>query len=178
MALKVLVTLDHARTQYYHFRAIMVSGMGLFTDAYDLFSITPVMKLIGRVYYPEHDGKPGVTSPAVVSVVVAIALMGTVVGQLVFGVLGDRVGRRRVYGLCLLIMVFSSVASGFSICRTRKCMLTSLCFFRFWLGVGIAVTIRYSAPAMSELRTNIHWDQSSARCSRCRVSGFWRALGQ
>jgi PHS family inorganic phosphate transporter-like MFS transporter len=154
-AIKVLTALDQARTQYYHFKAIVIAGMGLFTDSYDLFCIAPVMKLIGRVYYDagwEKDGavRPGVTPPAVVSATVGVALLGAVVGNLVFGALGDRVGRRRVYGACLLLMVCSSVGSGFSVCRTRGCALGSLCLFRFLLGVGIGGDYPLSATIMSE----------------------------
>ncbi|XP_043714445.1 probable inorganic phosphate transporter 1-9 [Telopea speciosissima] len=149
MGLKVLSALDTARTQYYHFKAILIGGMGLFTDAYDLFCISPVMRLIGRLYYTEEPMN-GVTPPSIVSITLAIALLGTVIGQLVFGRLGDRVGRRRVYGLALMLMVSSSVGCGFSICRTRKCVLTSLCFFRFWLGVGIGGDYPLSATIMSE----------------------------
>ncbi|RWR78295.1 General substrate transporter [Cinnamomum micranthum f. kanehirae] len=155
--LRVLSALDTARTQFYHFKAIIIAGMGLFTDAYDLFCISPVMILIGRIYYADEDGlksglipKPGLTPPEIMSTVVAIALLGTVVGQLIFGWLGDRMGRRKVYGLALLIMVSSSIGSGFSICRTRPCVLTSLCFFRFWLGVGIGGDYPLSATIMSE----------------------------
>ncbi|URD92771.1 Sugar transporter [Musa troglodytarum] len=150
MGLRILTALDHARTQYYHFKAIIIAGMGLFTDSYDLFCITTVMKLIGRIYYHDRAGKPGVTPPAVVSAIVAIALAGTVIGQLVFGVLGDRVGRRRVYGFSLLLMIASSFGCGFSICRTRNCVLTSLCFFRFMLGIGIGGDYPLSATIMSE----------------------------
>ncbi|RWW43765.1 hypothetical protein BHE74_00050536 [Ensete ventricosum] len=151
MALNVLTALDHARTQYYHFKAIMIAGMGLFTDSYDLFCIAPVMKLIGRIYYGDaRADKPGVTPPAVASAMVAVALAGTVIGQLVFGYLGDRIGRRRMYGLSLLLMVASSFASGFSICRTRGCVLASLCLFRFLLGIGIGGDYPLSATIMSE----------------------------
>ncbi|XP_073010832.1 probable inorganic phosphate transporter 1-10 [Typha latifolia] len=150
MAIKVLTALDVAKTQYYHFKAILIAGMGLFTDSYDLFCISPVMKLIGRIYYDARDGNPGLTPPTVVSATVAIALLGTVIGQLVFGALGDRIGRRRVYGLSLLLMISSSIGCGFSICRTRKCVLTSLCFFRFLLGIGIGGDYPLSATIMSE----------------------------
>ncbi|TVU11410.1 hypothetical protein EJB05_44995, partial [Eragrostis curvula] len=150
-AIRVLTALDQARTQYYHFKAIVIAGMGLFTDSYDLFCIAPVMKLIGRVYYdPGGRGVPGVTPPAVISATVGVALLGAVVGNLVFGTLGDRVGRRRVYGTCLLLMVCSSVGSGFSVCRTRRCVLASLCLFRFVLGVGIGGDYPLSATIMSE----------------------------
>ena len=156
MVLKVLSALDAAKIQLYHFKAIIVAGMGLFTDAYDLFCIPPIIKLIGRIYYNQtseeySEEKPYKTTPTVVvSALVAIALLGTVVGQLVFGRLGDRIGRRRVYGLSLGMMVLSTIACGFSICKNRNCVLVSLGFFRFLLGVGIGGDYPLSATIMSE----------------------------
>lgn len=152
MALKVLSALDTAKTQYYHFKAIIIAGMGLFTDAYDLFCIPPIMKLIGRIYYedePNHE-KQYETPAFVVSLLVGLALLGTVIGQLVFGRLGDQIGRRRVYGLSLMLMVLSSIGCGFSICRTRNCVLVTLGFFRFMLGIGIGGDYPLSATIMSE----------------------------
>ncbi|KAL0016741.1 hypothetical protein SO802_003810 [Lithocarpus litseifolius] len=147
MALKVLSALDIARTQFYHFKAIIITGMGLFTDAYDLFSIPLIMMFIGRIYYEKHAY---VTPHVVVSIMVAIALLGTVIGQLVFGRLGDLVGRRRVYGIALMIMALSSIGCGFSICTTRSCVLASLGLFRFILGFGVGGDYPLSATIMSE----------------------------
>ncbi|KAL7166191.1 hypothetical protein ACSBR2_036969 [Camellia fascicularis] len=67
---------------------------------------------------------------AITSAIVAIALLGTVISQLIFGYLDDRTGRRRVYGLALMCMVFSSIGCGFSICTSATCVLVSLGFFR------------------------------------------------
>lgn len=154
MALKVLSALDTAKTQYYHFKAIIIAGMGLFTDAYDLFCIPPIMILIQRIYYEPGDGNKSDKKPeiprTVASTMFGIALLGTVIGQLVFGRLGDRVGRRRVYGFALTLMVMSSIGCGFSICTTKKCVLGSLGFFRFLLGVGIGGDYPLSATIMSE----------------------------
>ncbi|KAF5462272.1 hypothetical protein F2P56_018293 [Juglans regia] len=150
MALKVLSALDSAKTQVYHFKAIIIAGMGLFTDAYDLFCIPPIMILIGRVYYDDKEVDKYRVPPGVVSTLVAIALLGTAIGQVVFGRLGDQIGRRRVYGTALLIMVVSSLACGFSICRKRGCVLASLGLFRFALGLGIGGDYPLSAVIMSE----------------------------
>ncbi|KAI7747857.1 hypothetical protein M8C21_027429 [Ambrosia artemisiifolia] len=114
MALKVLWALDVAKTQYYHFKAIIIAGMGLFTDSYDLFCIPLVMKMIGRIYYPkihrDVDQKKWFEVPtAIASTMICVSLMGAVIGQLVFGRLGDRVGRRRVYGVSLVMMVIASI---------------------------------------------------------------------
>ncbi|KAL8143923.1 hypothetical protein V2J09_016955 [Rumex salicifolius] len=81
---------------------------------------------------------------------VPIALFGTAYGQVVFGSLRDLIGRRRVYGIELALMIISSIGCGFSICRTRGCVLSSLGFFRFVLGFGIGGDYPLSATIMSE----------------------------
>ena len=71
--LKVLSALDTAKTQYYHFKAIIIAGMGLFTDAYDLFSITLITNMLGRIYYSDRpDGEQYSTPLVVVSTLVAV----------------------------------------------------------------------------------------------------------
>ncbi|PQQ11224.1 putative inorganic phosphate transporter 1-9 [Prunus yedoensis var. nudiflora] len=156
MALKVLSALDTARTQWYHFKAIIIAGMGLFSDAYDLFCIPPILRFLGRIYYQkphlpfDNNDDNFVIRRHVDSVLLGVAFLGTVIGQLVFGRLGDRIGRRRVYGLSLMVMVLSALGCGFSICTSRSCVLVSLGFFRFLLGVGIGGDYPLSATIMSE----------------------------
>ncbi|KAF5777723.1 putative major facilitator, sugar transporter, major facilitator superfamily [Helianthus annuus] len=158
MALKVLSALDVAKTQYYHFKAIIIAGMGLFTDSYDLFCIPPIMTLIGRIYYPkvnqgdsDQKQKHWFEVPTVIaSTMIVIALIGTSIGQLIFGRLGDRVGRRYVYGVSLMMMVMGSFGCGFSLSRLTSMMFVSLGFFRFLLGIGIGGDYPLSATIMSE----------------------------
>ncbi|KAI4387236.1 hypothetical protein MLD38_005081 [Melastoma candidum] len=104
--LQVLDALDVAKTQWYHFTAIIIAGMGFFTDAYDLFCISLVTKLLGRIYY-HVAGSP----------------------KLFFGWLGDKLGRKRVYGLTLILMVVCSVASGLSFGHSAKSVMATLYFF-------------------------------------------------
>jgi len=149
--LEVLTALDKAKTQWYHFTAIIIAGMGFFTDAYDLFSIPVVTGLLGRLYYQA----PGATSPGTLPVnvnaaVSAVALCGTLGGQLFFGWLGDKLGRKKVYGMTLMLMVISALACGLSFGHTATSVMTSLCFFRFWLGFGIGGDYPLSATIMSE----------------------------
>ncbi|KAJ7977250.1 Phosphate transporter [Quillaja saponaria] len=149
--LHVLDALDVAKTQWYHFTAIIIAGMGFFTDAYDLFCISLVTKLLGRIYYHVEGGtKPGILPPNVSAAVNGVAFCGTLSGQLFFGWLGDKLGRKKVYGMTLMLMVICSIASGLSFGRSAKSVIATLCFFRFWLGFGIGGDYPLSATIMSE----------------------------
>ncbi|KAM0944485.1 putative ABC-type phosphate transporter [Dioscorea sansibarensis] len=149
--LAVLKALDSARTQWYHITAIVIAGMGFFTDAYDLFCISTVSKLLGRLYYSKlGDTKPGKLPKDVNNAVIGVALVGTLMGQLVFGWLGDKLGRKKVYGITLIMMVLCAICSGLSFGTTPKAVMGTLCFFRFWLGFGIGGDYPLSATIMSE----------------------------
>ncbi|KAL6842691.1 hypothetical protein ACP4OV_027535 [Aristida adscensionis] len=156
--LAVLDALDSARTQMYHMKAIVIAGMGFFTDAYDLFCISTVSKLLGRIYYAEENmnwddlskSKPGTLPVRVNNMVTGVALVGTLMGQLVFGYFGDKLGRKRVYGITLVLMAACALCSGLSFGTTPKAVIGTLCFFRFWLGFGIGGDYPLSATIMSE----------------------------
>ncbi|KAM7253228.1 hypothetical protein ACFE04_008846 [Oxalis oulophora] len=148
---EVLNALDMAKTQLYHFTAIVVAGMGFFTDAYDLFSISLVTKLLGRIYYTvDNSSKPGTLPPNVAAAVNGVAFCGTLAGQLFFGWLGDKLGRKKVYGLTLMVMVICAIGSGLSFGSSANGVIATLCFFRFWLGFGIGGDYPLSATIMSE----------------------------
>ncbi|KAM1242762.1 hypothetical protein ACFX2G_035081 [Malus domestica] len=92
MALKVISALDTAKTQWYHFKAIIIAGMGLFTDAYDLFCISPILRLLDRVYYQKYrifrdkifnnNDNNFFVRTDVATVLLCFSLMRTVIGQL------------------------------------------------------------------------------------------------
>ncbi|KAL8469945.1 hypothetical protein ACS0TY_032707 [Phlomoides rotata] len=125
--------------------------MGFFTDAYDLFSVSIVARLLGRIYYTKAGApKPDTLPPAVSASVTGVTLVGTLCGQLFFGWLGDKMGWKKMYGMTLLIMVVCSVASGLSFGSTPKGVMATLCFFRFWLGFGISGDYPLSATIMAE----------------------------
>lgn len=148
--LQVLHALDLAKTQWYHFTAIVIAGMGFFTDAYDLFCISLVTKLLGRIYYYDGGDTPGTLPPKVSAAVNSVAFVGTLSGQLFFGWLGDKLGRKKVYGMTLMLMVICSVGSGLSFSKDPTAVMFTLCFFRFWLGFGIGGDYPLSATIMSE----------------------------
>ncbi|CAD6261311.1 unnamed protein product [Miscanthus lutarioriparius] len=149
--IRVLDALDAAKTQWYHFTAVVISGMGFFTDAYDLFCISLVTDLLGRIYYHNTaSDDPGSLPKRAAAAVKGIALLGTMFGQLFFGVLGDNMGRKRIYSVTLVLMAVCSIASGLSFHHTPTTVVTTLCFFRFWLSFGIGGDYPLSATIMTE----------------------------
>ena len=59
--------------------------MGFFIDAYNIFCISLVSKLLGHLYYA----------------VIGVALIGTLTGHLYFGWIGDKLGRKKDYSVSL-----------------------------------------------------------------------------
>ncbi|GLJ42425.1 hypothetical protein SUGI_0879020 [Cryptomeria japonica] len=130
--------LDVAKTEVYHFTAIVIAGMGFFTDAYDLFCITTVTKILGQIHYPGRlERTAGALPIKVASAITAVALCGTFLGQLFFGYMVDKMGRKKVYGVTMMLMNVCSIAFGLSFGEHRVGVISTMCFFRFWLGFGI-----------------------------------------
>jgi PHS family inorganic phosphate transporter-like MFS transporter len=147
----VLKALDVAKTQVFHFKTIVIAGMGFFTDSYDLFVVGLLLKLLGRIYYTvPGSGKVGSLPIRVSAAVTSVAFCGTLAGQLFFGATGDRVGRKKAYGFTLVLMVVASLGQGLSIGKGPNSVMATLCFFRFWLGFGIGGDYPLSATIMSE----------------------------
>ena len=113
---KVLAQLDNASFSLYHVKIIIISGMGFFTDSYDLFCISLLTRLIGRVYYQDNPFyfnntvNPGKLPINIDVSLSAVALCGTLGGQLFFGAIGDLCGRKSAFGVTLAIMIFCAVA--------------------------------------------------------------------
>lgn len=84
------------------------------------------------------------------SAIQAVALCGTLAGQLLFGWLGDKFGRQSMFQVSLQIMVMGAILQAFSFGSTPVAVLTSLCLFRFMLGVGIGGDYPLSATLMAE----------------------------
>jgi MFS transporter, PHS family, inorganic phosphate transporter len=79
-------------------------------------------------------------------------LAGTLVGQLIFGVLGDRYGRRRLYGWELLILTiatfFMTIASKGALQSTSR--VAWIAAWRFLMGVGVGGDYPLSAVIAAE----------------------------
>ncbi len=127
--------LDDAPTSRFHRRAVLISGMGFFTDAYDLFVIGTVAALV-KVQWN--------LSTTQTSWVTGAAILGAFIGAFIFGRIADVFGRKVIYTTVAVIMVFGAVASALA----PNFLL--LVIARFVLGLGIGGDYPVSAVLMSE----------------------------
>jgi len=134
-AASVLTTLDDSSISRFHLRAMLTSGMGFFTDAYDLFIIGVVLSILTPIWH---------LNPFQVSLLGSTSLIAAAFGSIIFGRLADHVGRKSIYGHTLIVLAIGAVASAFSP------NVIWLLVFRFILGLGIGGDYPLSATLMSE----------------------------
>jgi MFS transporter, PHS family, inorganic phosphate transporter len=127
--------LNDAPRSRFHLRAVVTSGMGFFTDAYDLFVISTVAVLVKTQWH---------LSTTETSWVTGSAILAAFVGAFVFGRIADVLGRKSVYATVAIIMIIGAIASAFA---TGFLWLVAA---RFILGLGIGGDYPVSAVLMSE----------------------------
>ncbi len=127
--------LNEAPTSKYHRRTVIISGVGFFTDAYDLFVIGTAAALVAVQWH---------LSTLQTSWVTGAAILGAFVGAFTFGRIADVIGRKKVYVTVAVIMIFGAVASAFAP------DFIFLVIARLVLGLGIGGDYPVSAVFMSE----------------------------
>jgi PHS family inorganic phosphate transporter-like MFS transporter len=102
--------------------------------------------MLGLVYWnnniPQRD-----------NVLIGLSLLvGTMFGQFLFGILGDRYGRRRLYGYELLVLTFAtilmSLVSKGALHSSSK--VVWIVAWRFFMGIGIGGDYPLSATIVAE----------------------------
>ncbi|MHB1435821.1 MAG: MFS transporter [Acidimicrobiales bacterium] len=147
----ILQPLDDAKVSRFHLKTILISGMGFFTDAYDLFVIGIIVALFaffqpfpinGTLVTLHFFGHPLVITG--LELLGAMAIFGAGLGPFVFGRLGDKFGRKTVYGIEMIILIAGAILSALA------WSFVALLAFRFILGIGIGGDYPMSATIMSE----------------------------
>lgn len=87
---------------------VIVAGIGFLTDSFGLFALNVVTPMLGYVYWPNDDGIPHVPT-SVKTAMMCSTLAGTMVGQIAFGFLADVLGRRKMYGLELVVIIVGTM---------------------------------------------------------------------
>ncbi|KAI9504786.1 phosphate transporter [Coemansia spiralis] len=133
-------------------KKLTVCGVAFLNDAYDMFAINIVAMILGFVYYHDATGSAKNTVPKKWDTLIKIAVqVGCLLGQLVMGRLGDKVGRTTVYSASLMIAIITTIASAFSSSMVKGINVFVVLFiWRVLLGFGIGGDYPLTATIVSE----------------------------
>ena len=89
----------------FHWRMILTAGMGFFTDAYDLFIIGVVTTLLSPIWH---------LSTLKLAILNGASLAAAACGAVFFGILSDKLGRKKMYGIEVAILFLGAILSALS----------------------------------------------------------------
>jgi PHS family inorganic phosphate transporter-like MFS transporter len=112
-----------------------------------IFAINLVTSMFGILYF-------GGTIDSNADTAIKVGTSGgTVLGQLGFGYLADVVGRKRMYGLELILIIFATLAQALSAPSISVSFVGLIVFWRVLMGVGIGGDYPLSSIITSEFAT-------------------------
>jgi MFS family permease len=132
-----LRVLDEQPLKRFHLRAMITTGMGVFTDGYDLSSIGVVLPLVLASFGIAH------ISSLASGMLAGSALVGAAFGAVLFGALAQS-GRKTFYGIDVTLMAIAALAQIFAN------DLYTLIAIRFVLGIGVGADYVLSPTIMAE----------------------------
>ncbi|OIW32810.1 MFS general substrate transporter [Coniochaeta ligniaria NRRL 30616] len=144
----------------WNLRIWAVAASGFLTGSYNLFATNVVYASIAFVYFPNQRW-PGL-------LINATTLLGSIIGQLLFGFLADLFGRSNLYGIELVIVVISTL--GLALSGTGYQSMSFLGLFTFWrfvTGIGLG----------AEFITS-EWSSTSARATMIATVFLIQPVGQ
>ena len=122
----------------------MLTGVGFMADAYDLFVINVVVHIMEDIYP---------ASPTEETLVKLAALIGSVIGQIIFGYYADKIGRKWMFVTSCSLTIFGSLASACVGNFTSIGIYGWLTLTRFILGIGVGAEYPLSATITAENST-------------------------
>lgn len=137
MTVPSFTQLDEQPFKSFHWLAVFTTGMGVFTDGYDLSSIGIVLPLVLTTFGIAH------VSSIQGAALAGSALVGASVGALLFGILAQG-GRKKFYGIDVTIMAIAAIAQIFT------GSVWALVAVRFILGIGVGADYVLSPTIMAE----------------------------
>jgi PHS family inorganic phosphate transporter-like MFS transporter len=103
-----LNTIDASPFQFW---VVIVAGIGFLTDSFGLFALNVVTPMLGYVYWPHNTNSEGIPQvpSSIKTAMMCSTLAGTMLGQIAFGFAADVLGRRKMYGLELVMIIVGTM---------------------------------------------------------------------
>ena len=127
--------LDSRRITLFQIKSVIVSGIGIFSDSYNLYAISLIYYLVSASLR---------LSPIQASLMTSASFIGAAFGAFLFGYIADRIGRKPMYGIDLAFIVAGSFLQFFTT------NFYELVIFRSILGFGIGGDYVLSPVIMAE----------------------------
>ncbi|KOS20454.1 Inorganic phosphate transporter PHO84 [Escovopsis weberi] len=153
-----LSEIDKVPFGLYHVRAVLVAGAGFLVDSYDIFTINFLTSLFGLAFWGGsverngYGGSNGIMPESVNQALKASTSAGIVLGMITFGRLADAFGRRRMYGIELVIVICGTFCCTLAAPSPTISAVGLLAFWRIFIGVGIGGDYPLSSVITSEWR--------------------------
>ncbi|QUC20758.1 uncharacterized protein UV8b_04999 [Ustilaginoidea virens] len=151
-----LSEIDKVPFGLYHVKAILVVGVGFLLDSYDIFSINSITTLLGIVFWSGDQvingfgGNNGIIPDTTDQALRASTSAGILFGMILFGWLADALGRRRMYGIELAIIIFGTFSCALVSSSPSIGTTAVLVFWRLLMGIGIGGDYPLSSVITSE----------------------------
>ena len=131
----ILQRLESLPVGSFHYKLLVLTGLGWLFDSMDTGLIAFVLPVLAKEWS---------LSPAQVGWIGSIGLIGMALGAVLAGTVADRIGRKKVFSITVLLYSLS----------TGMCALAwsyeSLLVFRFLVGFGLGGELPVAATLMSE----------------------------
>ena len=131
----ILDRLEKMPVGSFHYKLLMVTGLGWLFDSMDTGLISFVLPVLSKEWglTPDQMGWIG-----------SIGLVGMALGAVVSGTVADRIGRKKVFTMTVLMY---AIATGMC---AMAWSYEALLFFRFLVGFGLGGELPVAATLMSE----------------------------
>ena len=142
-----LEEIDNAGFGWTQAKMILIAGVGFMTDSYDIFAINLGTSMLAHVFWK------GTIPDSTNTLMKVSTSVGTVIGQVGFGFMADLVGRKKIYGLELIIMIVATILQcsiGSSPAINFVAIFATL---RVIMGIGIGGDYPLSSIISSEFST-------------------------
>lgn len=114
---------------------VVVAGMGVFTDGYNLYSISLAYYFIASYFHFSNIS---------LGLIIAASYYGAAISALFFGILADKIGRKTIYGIDVSLMTIGALTQAFAQ------NLPELFMSRLILGIGIGADYVLSPVIVAE----------------------------
>jgi PHS family inorganic phosphate transporter-like MFS transporter len=126
---------------------VAVFGAGFFNDAYDLFVLNIVNVVFSSLYPNDYTAK-------VRFIVSSSIFVGAIIGQIMCGVLSDRLSRKKSMLMSSILLIVGSILRAVAPSVNPASMFFMIAASMFILGVGIGGEYPNSATRMAESSTD------------------------